>query len=127
MKVRTRPLLVAAALLAGALVPLAAPAAADTGPVPLGMASFADVVLDEAHGQLFLSPGPSGAGVRVTDLQGGSAQTLDGLPGATGMSLTPDGRSLWVALPGLGALSARRHGHAHGGADDRRADRPVPW
>ena len=104
LKVRRRPLLLAAALLAGTVVPLAAPAVADTGPAPLGMDSFADIVLDEAHGRLFLSAGRSGTGVRVTDLQGGAARTVDGLPGATGMALTPDSRSLWVALPGLGAL-----------------------
>lgn len=104
VKVRTRPLLLVAALLAGTVVPLAAPAAADTGPVPLGMASFARIVADEAHGRLFLSPGLRGTGVRVTDLQGGGATTIDGLPGATGMALAPDGRSLWVALPGIGAL-----------------------
>ena len=104
MKVRTRPLLAVAALLTGTLVPLAAPAAADTGPEPLAMAGFAQVVADEAHGRLFLSPGLQGNGVRVTDLQGGSPTTIDGLPGATGMTLTPDGASLWVALPGVGAL-----------------------
>ena len=35
----------------------------------------------------------------VTDLQGAPVQTLDGLPGATGLALTPSGSSLWVALP----------------------------
>ena len=104
MKVRTRPLLVAAALLAGALVPLAAPAAADTGPVPLGMAGFTDLVADERHGQLFLSSGSSNGGLRVTDLQGGTGRTIDGLAGSEGMALTPDGSSLWVALPKVGAL-----------------------
>lgn len=104
MLVRTRPLLLVAALLAGALPVLAAPASADSTPVPLGMSGFADLVADERHGQLFLSPGPSGTGVRVTDLQGGAGRTIDGLPGATGMALTPDGSSLWVALPKSGAL-----------------------
>ena len=92
-------------MLAGTLLPLAGPAAADTSPAPLAMTGFADLVVDEAHGQLFLSPGRSGTGVRVTDLQGGAARTIDGLPGATGMALTPDGRSLWVTLPTVGALA----------------------
>jgi len=85
-------------------VPLVTRAAADTGPVPLGLAGFARIVADEAHGRLFLSPGLRGTGVRVTDLRGGGASTIDGLPGATGMALAPHGRSLWVALPGSGAL-----------------------
>ncbi len=102
MKVRTRPLLVAAALLAGALVPLAAPAAADTGPVPLGMASFTDLVADEPHGRLFLSSGSSNGAATGHRPAGGPARTIDGLAGAKGMALTPDGRSLWVALPSVG-------------------------
>jgi hypothetical protein len=98
------PLVLVAAVLAGIVVPLAAPAAADTGPVPLGMTGFARIVADEARGHLFLSPGRSGSGVVVTDLAGAHVATLDGLPAATGMALTPDGSSLWVALPGLGSL-----------------------
>ena len=104
MKVRTRPLLVAAALLAGALVPLAAPAAADTGPVPLGMSRLGRIVVDEAHGLVFLSPGPGGSGVQVTDLGGQPVATLDGLPSANGMALTADARSLWVAVPSAGLV-----------------------
>jgi hypothetical protein len=60
--------------------------------------------VDESRGHLFLSPGRSGSGVVVTDLAGARVATIDGLPNATGMALTPDGSSLWVALPGLGAL-----------------------
>lgn len=93
MSVRS-PLLLVAAVLAGALVPFATPAAADTGPVPLGMSSFARIVADEARGHLFLSPGRSGSGVVVTDLAGGRVATIDGLPAATGMALTPDGSAL---------------------------------
>ena len=115
MKVRTRPLLVAAALLAGALVPLAAPAAADTGPVPLGMSTFGDIVVDEAHGQVFLSGGPTGAGVTVTDLDGAVVATL-AFPGATGMALSPDGSRLWMAQPDV-----RAGEHRPGDARSRRS------
>ena len=104
MLVRTRPLLLVAALLAGALPVLAGPASADSPPVPLSGTGFVDLVADERHGQLFLSSGSSGTGVRVTDLQGGAGRTIDGLAGAHGMALTPDGSSLWVALPSAGAL-----------------------
>ncbi len=86
MHVRVTPLLLAATVLSTVLAgtPLARPAAADTGPLPLGLTSLSRVVLDEAQGQLFLSPGRSGSGVRVTDLAGGNARTIDGLPGRPG-------------------------------------------
>lgn len=93
------------ALAAASLVPLAATAQADAGPVPLGLTSFARIVVDEPRGHLFVSPGRSGSGVLVTDLQGGHVATVGSLPGATGLALTPDGASLWVALPTVGALS----------------------
>ena len=99
---RAPSLLLSAALLTGALVQLAGPAAADTGPVPLGLSSLGRIVVDDARGHLFLTSGPSGSGVRVTDLQGGPVRTIDGLPGATGLALTPDGSSLWVAVPSMG-------------------------
>ena len=38
----------------------------------------------------------------MTDLQGAPVQTVDGLPGATGLALTPNGSSLWVAVPSTG-------------------------
>ena len=104
MKVRTRPLLLVAALLAGTVVPLTAPAAADTGPVPLGTKGFADIVVDEAHGRMFVSGGPSGPGVTVTDLEGRVVTTL-AFTGATGLALSPDGSRLWMAQPGLGLAS----------------------
>ncbi len=61
MKVRTAPLLAISALLVGTLLPLAAPAAADAGPVPLDMSRQGRVLLDEARGHLFLSPARVGA------------------------------------------------------------------
>lgn len=104
MKVRTRPLLLAAALLAGTVVPPAAPAAAETDPVPLGMSRLGRIVVDEVQSRIFLSPGPGGSGVRVTDLGGQPVATVDGLPDANGMALTADGRSLWVAVPSTGLV-----------------------
>ncbi|WDZ85797.1 YncE family protein [Micromonospora cathayae] len=75
------------------------PAAADVGsPVGLGIRNYADMVVDTARGQLFFSPGYNGTEVRVTDLSGGAQRTIPGLPGATGMTLSPDGGTLYVAL-----------------------------
>jgi hypothetical protein len=62
--------------LAGALgrfvaVPVAAgSASADSTPTPLAMTSFARIVVDQALGHLFQSPGRSGNALTVTDLVG---------------------------------------------------------
>jgi len=103
VKVRVRPLLLAAALLLGTAVPLTAPAAADTASVPLGLAALGRIVVDEAHGRVYASGGPSGPGVKVTDLAGAPVTTLQ-FEGATGMALSPDGDVLWLAQPTMGLV-----------------------
>jgi len=93
------------ALIAAFVVPATAgPAAADTGPLPLSMTSFARIVVDQAHGHLFLSPGRSGSALTVTDLGGTQVGLIAQIAGATGMALTPDGSSLWVAAAAGDAL-----------------------
>lgn len=47
---------------------------------------------------MFLSPGPGGTGVQVTDLAGRHITTLE-TPDAKGMALSADDRPLWVAVP----------------------------
>src|SRR3954469_3326156 len=81
-----------------ALLGLAVSATADTGPKALGISSFDQVVVDEAHGHLFLTAGRTGAGVTVTDLAGSTVTSVPAF-GATGLALTPDGRSLWTGSP----------------------------
>ncbi|MDQ3611116.1 MAG: hypothetical protein M4D85_05820 [Actinomycetota bacterium] len=103
MKFRTVPLLVM--MLLASLLPLAAPAQADTGPVALSESGFSRIVLDEARGQLFVSAGRYGDGVVVTDLSGNRIGLIEGLSAATGLTLTPDGGSLWVTLPTVGVLA----------------------
>lgn len=97
--------LLAVVVAVGTAVPAGAAVAADTLPVGLPVSTFADVVADPAHGQLFVSPGRSGSAVVVTDLSGAVTATIDTLPGATGMALSPDGASLWVALAKGDALA----------------------
>ncbi len=92
---RARPLLLVAARLAGTVVPLAAPAAADSGPVPLGVSRLGRIVVEQAHSRVFLSWGPGGSGVQVIDLAGRRVATLGGLPDANGLALTQEGPSLW--------------------------------
>ncbi|WBB78780.1 hypothetical protein O7606_21610 [Micromonospora sp. WMMD882] len=90
-----------------AVVPPVGPGMADGGsPVGLGIDSYADLVVDSAHGRIFVSSGRNGSGVRVTDLSGGSQTTIPDLPGAAGMALSPDGSTLHVALIGAGVIAA---------------------
>ncbi|MFB9234748.1 hypothetical protein ACFFWC_04245 [Plantactinospora siamensis] len=58
---------------------------------------FADILLDEAHGRLYLSGGKGTSDVVVTDLDGHILRTLPGIAGAAGMTLSPDGSKLYVA------------------------------
>lgn len=93
------------ALIAVFVVPATAGlAAAETLPVPVSMTSFARIVVDQGHGQLFLSPGRTGSALTVTDLAGNQVGLVGPIGGATGMALTPDGSSLWVAAAAGDAL-----------------------
>ncbi|SBT51618.1 YncE family protein [Micromonospora auratinigra] len=91
---------------AGAVAPLAAGVAHAEGPVGLGLQNFTHLVVDPAHGQLFVSQGRYTSDLRVTDLNGGARRTIPNLPGATGMALSPDGATLYVALVQGSAVAA---------------------
>ncbi|MDT0394491.1 MULTISPECIES: hypothetical protein [Streptomyces] len=87
-------------------VPGATPAfAAD--PVPLPMYSLADMKVDGSNQRVFLSM-PAGADGRVvvTDYDGGNSTWLDGLPGAGGLALSPDSRTLYVAARDIDTIVA---------------------
>jgi hypothetical protein len=71
--------------------------------LPFG--TFEDIVVDETHGHVFLSGGNGQAGVVVTDLDGRSVQTLPDLPDASGMLLSADGSTVYVALPDTQEIS----------------------
>lgn len=64
----------------------------------LPLAGFADVVSDAAHGRVFVSGGDGYNGVTVLNSAGVVQKTLSGLPGASGMVLSADGSTLFVAL-----------------------------
>jgi hypothetical protein len=96
--------LVAGAVVASTLTAVPTALAADAGPVSLPLSHFSQMVLDEAHGHLFFAGGQSTDSVLVTDLAGQPVTTISSLPGATAMTLTPDGTSLWVAASTAGTL-----------------------
>lgn len=89
------------------LAPLAvlapATAAAPTG-LDVGLTGFRDIVVDQAHGHVFVSQGTST--VVVTDLAGTPAAPLTGLTGAAGMALSNDGSTLYVGLSTGDAIAA---------------------
>jgi hypothetical protein len=66
------------------------------------------VIADTAHGHLFISEGtspgyepfPAGSTILVTDLSGNPVATLPGPLGVEGMTLSPDGTTLYVAQDG---------------------------
>lgn len=104
MRTAFRLSVVSALLSVTALVP-ASPAAAETATsTPLPIDRAVAVALDEARGQLFVSTGPDGNEILVTDLAGTELRRLNGLAGPSGLLL--DGDTLYVALHGGGAIAA---------------------
>ncbi|WP_285469996.1 YncE family protein [Actinokineospora globicatena] len=83
---------------------LAAPAAHATG-TALPLTDFGDLVVDQANRRLFVTGGSANNTVVVTDFSGRVVKTLPGQYGATGLVLSADGRSLYVALASGDAIS----------------------
>ena len=84
------------------------------GPVPQTVAAgedgtvlpiprFVDIEADPVHGREFVTGGDS---LVVTDVDGNVETTLDDLPRAAGMVMTPDYSTLYVALNGGDAIVA---------------------
>jgi hypothetical protein len=70
----------------------------------IGLTGFRDIIVDEAHDHVFVSQG--NATLIVTDLQGVPLTTIEDLHGAAGMTLSPDGATLYVALSSGDAIAA---------------------
>jgi hypothetical protein len=88
---------VAAALGAVLLLgPGGVPAVADSG-VTLPIESYADIAVDGAHHQVFVSD-PSGSSIMVTDYDGAPVKRITSEPGADGLVLSDDSETLYVAL-----------------------------
>ncbi|WP_052443312.1 YncE family protein [Streptacidiphilus neutrinimicus] len=105
MRLRRTSLLTAATLVAAAAG--AAPAfAADPAPVPLQIPHYAHMLVDAAHQHLFVSEGTGDSGILVTDFNGQTVATIGNEPGAEGMTLSPDGSTVYVALTNGDAVSA---------------------
>ncbi|MBM9509320.1 YncE family protein [Actinacidiphila acididurans] len=92
----------AAAVLAGAAFTVlpAMPAAAST-PTPSPR-----ILLDEQNQHVYLSTEGQLPYVEVFDLDGNRVGTIDDQPSASGMALSPDGSTLYIAHAELGTISA---------------------
>jgi DNA-binding beta-propeller fold protein YncE len=66
--------------------------------VKIPLPGFGDLLVDEARGRVYISGGAGTNSVVVTDLDGGNQQTVGIGRGGGGMTLSPDGAKLYVAL-----------------------------
>jgi hypothetical protein len=98
-------LAMAAAVVAAAAAVVTAPGRtfADT---TLPLAGFGDLVVDGAHQHVLVSGGATGNEIAVTDLSGRVVKTIGGQFGASGLALSQDGRTAFVALAAGDAISA---------------------
>jgi sugar lactone lactonase YvrE len=79
------------------------PPAATTLPIT----SYYQMAVDAAHGHIFISQGSSGEdGILVTDLTG-QVTTITGQDGVFGLTLSPDGSTLYAALTWVCQLPRR--------------------
>src|ERR1700723_3721308 len=80
----------------GALVLVPASSVLADTTVALPITSFYQVVVDSAHGHLFISQGSSSVNeILVTNLAGQEVTTIGGQDGVTGIALSPDGSTLY--------------------------------
>jgi 5-hydroxyisourate hydrolase-like protein (transthyretin family) len=99
----------------------ATPAAAETvldyQTLPFG--TYGGSAIDAERARLYVSAGAGDDRIAVVPLNGGTVQVIDGLPGAEGLAIAPDG-TLWVALPDVSEIAAVDHQTF----DVRRIDTP---
>jgi YVTN family beta-propeller protein len=101
---RTYRIAVAASAAVVAGLALAAPARANNN--SLQLPGFGAIAVDQAHKHVFVSGGPSANAIAVADFHGDRDKLITGQPGATGMVLSADGTTLYVALSTGDAISA---------------------
>jgi hypothetical protein len=74
---------------------------------PLPIKSYYQMVVDSAHGHIFISQGTSTSnGILVTNLSGQPDTTIDGQNGVMGLALSADGSTLYAALSSSHEISA---------------------
>jgi hypothetical protein len=102
---RTRGSVLAVAVAAVAMVVAPAAAQANVGGA-LPLPGFGAIVVDQAHKHVFVSGGPTGNSIVVTDFSGEVVKQITGEFGATGLVLSKDGATLYAALAAGDAVAA---------------------
>jgi hypothetical protein len=72
----------------------------------LGLPSYADMITDDVHKQVFVTGGKTVNGVVVTDFSTRVKKTITNQFGASGLILSTDAKTLYVALASGDAISA---------------------
>ncbi len=90
-------------ILAASALLLAAPSA--PGATSLPAPNFGDMVVDDAHGHVFVSGGGDSSAVFVLDYEGNRVKTISGLSWPVGMALDSSTSTLYVALNGGSAIT----------------------
>lgn len=93
------------ALALGCVTAVATPAAAADSTYYLSTGNVPEIVVDEAHGHVYIAGGRAGT-VLVRDLEGNEVTTITGQRDASGLALSPDGSVLYVANAHADAISA---------------------
>lgn len=102
----TASAVVGTTLLASTLYVPSAEAATTTASVALPLAHYSRMLVDPVHHHLFITEGTGYSTVLVTDFAGAVVATIDSEPGATGLAMSPDGDTVYVALADADAVSA---------------------
>ncbi len=101
---RLRSLLTALPLLAATFA-VAGSSPADADLKIDGTLHVRDVLVDDAHGRVFVAPGAGGGGLRVAAPDGDFLDSIGEVPGAHGLALTGDGSALIATQPALNQIS----------------------
>ena len=73
----------------------------------LPLTSYYQMAVDSAHDHLFFSQGSSSENsILVTDFSGNTVATITGQTGVMGITLSPDGSTLYAALGGADEVTA---------------------
>jgi hypothetical protein len=90
-----------------AALPMIAAHAADTSGVALPLTSYYQMAVDSTHDHLFFSQGSNSENsILVTNFSGKTVATIDNQVGVMGIILSPDGKTLYAALPSEDEVSA---------------------
>lgn len=108
MRSRRIPVTAAVAVLVGVTGGTAGMAGTAHADIPGSppLTHYSHMVADGAHHHLFISGGLGSGSIAVTDFDGNAVGSVPAEPNASSMALSPDGGTLYVALPGNNAVSA---------------------